>query len=91
MGIYLDFLHFHLLEFKISHFFMLLGKCHIFTTALRKPSADEGIAEESHVGLLPLQLDSSGILGCLTHDITLKKSSHRKGSAEGKNKRKKEG
>lgn len=42
----------------------------MFTSALRKPSAGQGVREESQLGPLPPQPDGGDILRCLIHEVT---------------------
>lgn len=83
-GVCLDFSYFHLFCFGISDVFMLVGKCHLFRSALRIPLAGQGGREESQLGPLPPQQDPSDILRCLIHEVTQKNSFHGEGSTEGK-------
>lgn len=48
---------------------MLVGKCHTFTSASRKPLAGQGTREESQVGPLPPQPDGGDIPRCLIREV----------------------
>lgn len=64
---------------------MLVGKPHIFPTALSKPLAGEGVREERGGAGSHSQQDGSDILRCSRHDVTPKEFFSQRGSTEEKN------